>query len=263
MGGRSISAAACLAICLGLLFAAPRSSARPSSGGSRSSKSSKSKNKGAAASAALLVGASSSGSKYKCTKSDPPECKRKERACFPGSATVTTETGPKLMRDLRLGDAILTLNDRGMPTFQPVFAFSSRRPDDQATFVCVTAANRTVCATPAHYALEEERGLVTFADLRVGDVVRVRLGERVHPVAVDSVHEKADLGLFNPHTKYGVVVVDDVAVSELTAFVPPWLARCLPGAFEAVHTSAPSAVNALAKWVSKMAHGVPDAACDA
>lgn len=34
--------------------------------------------------------------------------------------------------------------------------------------------------------------------------------------------------LFNPHTRHGAAIVDGMAVSEFTAFVPAWVARRLP-----------------------------------
>lgn len=171
--------------------------------------------------------------------------------CFSGMAIVTTPAGPKLMRDLRVGDAVLAVDDSGSAAFEPVLAFTSRRPSAQATFVCAAAGNRTTCATPRHLAFVGGLGtsdMVAFEDLRIGDHLVAKDGT-MQPI--ESIFLQTAEGVFNVHTPRGRIVVDGFVQSELTSVMPPWTRRFAPAV---IRTFPGFATN-----IARRLHGTSDA----
>lgn len=161
-----------------------------------------------------------------------------------------------------------------------VYLFSSRRPHERASFVRIITATANVTSTPSHYLYARRAGvapsslptglagweLLPAGELRLGDAVLVaRDGQAApSPAVVTGVAEVAsDVGVYNPHTRAGAIVVDGIVASELTSFMPRWAAHpySLRATATALHTAFAvlprSADSLVASMLSSLAHGGP------
>ena len=185
-------------------------------------------------------------------------------------AAVTLADGRVVaMTALRLGDEVVSAP--GGAT-SPIMLFSHRVVGGEHDFVRVAAepvaagaGGRTLTLSPGHYVYAVPAGgvattaaprLVAAAALVVGDTLRDAAGDAL---AVTSVTPVRGVGLYNPHTVSGDLIVDGVHVSTLTTAVAPAVARSLlaplawawrvgvsrSGLGGALHASVPAAVLAL------------------
>ena len=160
-----------------------------------------------------------------------------------------------------------------------VYLFSSRRPHELASFVRVVTAAANVTATPSHYVYARRAGtaqqslpaglagweLLPAGELRLGDAVLVAHDGQAAPVpaVVTGIEVASDVGVYNPHTRAGAIVVDGVVASELTRFVPRWAAhpyllRATAAALHAAFAVLPHSADApIAAMLSGLAHGGP------
>jgi hypothetical protein len=162
--------------------------------------------------------------------------------------------------------------------------FTSRRPEELATFLRVTTdEGPATTVTHGHYMLAAPPGSylgfssmsslshVPARDLLLGMQVPIAVqrdgvaGFDVKMANVTSIAEVSDLGVYMPHTLSGAIVVDGVVVSELTDFVPGWLAgrrlhRAMVAGLRGAFAVLPKWVDdAAAKWLSSVFHGNQDA----
>lgn len=157
--------------------------------------------------------------------------------------------------------------------------FSSRRPHELASFVRIVTGSANVTATPSHYIMARRSGTAPYSvpeglagwellpagELRLGDAVLVASAGQAAPVpaVITSIEAAHDVGLYNPHTRAGAIVVDGVIASELTGFVPRWAAhprvlRATAAALHAAFAVLPRRADALiATTLSGLAHGGP------
>lgn len=163
-------------------------------------------------------------------------------SCFAGSSTVMTISGKrKMMKELKLGDLVLTVNPQGDTQFAPVYLFSSYRPSQISSFVRIsTESGANITLTPGHF-LFAHRGPATEAirkplsdwkyllphEVSIGDYVPVIRNSESKAMSLSSIiaiENVKDVGVFMPHTMIGSIVVDGVVATELTDFVPHWAA---------------------------------------
>jgi hypothetical protein len=141
-------------------------------------------------------------------------------SCFPASATVTLASGARVRMDaLAVGDAVAV---GGSARPSPVFMFTHREKAGVHAFVrLTTAAGAALSLSPGHYVYAG--GALVRADaVRVGDELRLAGGSASGVVAVGATLE---LGLYNPQTLHGDIVVDGVVASTYTAAVEPAVAH--------------------------------------
>lgn len=160
-------------------------------------------------------------------------CKRSSTSsdsssCFPGSATVTLRSGAvRTMSDLQIGDEVLV----GARQFSPVIGFSHRAHSHHSQYVHLhTATGHTVVATTKNvmYVLQDALRVPTAAeDVVVGDLLPVLQNGLESQSIVTRVEQVQSMGLFNPHTMSGDIVVDGVVCSTYTRHVPMYAAHCL------------------------------------
>jgi Hint module len=153
-------------------------------------------------------------------------------ACFPGGAVVEVEgSGLRAMRDLRVGDRVLVAPGE----YSPVFMFTHRLAAEAGEFVEVAATGcvTELRVTPGHF-LYVNGALVAAGRVAVGDRVVLRDG-RVSEVL--GVRRVRDVGLFNPQTLHGDVVVDGVLASTFTQAVDPVVAHVALAPLRAVYAA--------------------------
>ena len=153
----------------------------------------------------------------------------KNGGCFTGESTVMTSSGArKEMKDVEIGDEILTVNSAGDFEFSPVLLFLDRDPEETRKFVEITTeTGAKLTLTPTHLvyhsefeaenSIEEdvssEFAAVYAEDVLVGDRVLVQSGGRLRPERVVSRAVVASSGVFAPLTSTGTLVVDSVVAS--------------------------------------------------
>lgn len=167
-------------------------------------------------------------------------------ACFPAAATVLLDTGATARMDaLSVGDRVSV----GRGAFSPVFMFTHAAAGARADFVRLhTAAGARVDLTPGHY-LYVGGALVPAREVRVGDAVEGGDGGEDVVVAVERVK---GVGLFNPQTLQGDVVVGGVRASTYTTAVAPGVAHGLLWPLRVVY----EAVGGYTRWLEA---GAPSA----
>lgn len=145
---------------------------------------------------------------------------QKDKACFPNDASVVVEgQGTVAMRDLNVGDRVLVADG----AYSEVFMFTHRLLDGVRTFVRIEVASGNVLrASPGHYLPVEGKGLVAAGEVGVRDVVRLGNGELA---AVVDVSDVKGVGLFNPQTVDGELVVGGIVASCYTTAVDPSFAH--------------------------------------
>jgi FAD binding domain/Hint module/Berberine and berberine like len=195
------------------------------------------------------------------TTSKPKSPNDAKSGCFPASAKVETSSrGFVRMSDLVLGDKV-----RVSPTaFSPIFFFShqyagvsgasfisiatcdddSSAPAASCPSTCTTTLRR-ITLTANHYLVLASGRLAAAESLSVGDMLRSGAADSSRTVSVVAVAPAgADLvGLYNPHTLTGQIVVDGVLASCYTRAVHPAIARLLLSPLAILYRMASSVPN--------------------
>lgn len=145
----------------------------------------------------------------KLEASDEPE-ESDEPACFPASATVITRDNRLVRMDrLEVGEEIAV----GRGKFSTMFMWSHADRRARHEFVRIrTEANNTLVLSSGHF-VPVRSTLKRAKDVHVGDVLETGWGSVTPVVAIDKVW---DIGLFNPHTMHGDIVVEGVVTSTFT-----------------------------------------------
>lgn len=149
---------------------------------------------------------------------DEPE---NDSVCFPAHATVHLEDGSvKPMRDVRIGDRVQVAHN----LYSPVFMFTHKLPSVRHAFVRVrTRSAHTLTLTRGHYLLVN--GVMAAAStVHTGDALTLADGSAS---VVTNVHIVSSVGLFNPQTVHGSIVVDGIRASTYTTAVHPQMAHAL------------------------------------
>lgn len=139
--------------------------------------------------------------------------------CFPASARVELENGAFVpISTLKLGDRVRT----GAGSFSDVFMFTHRSEHVHARFVrLVTASGASLTLTPSHY-LYANGQLVAAGSVRIGDTLVLANGATSNIATIENV---SGIGLYNPQTLDGNLVVDGVLTSAYTTAVHPRVAH--------------------------------------
>mmetsp|Transcript_268 Transcript_268/g.873 ORF Transcript_268/g.873 Transcript_268/m.873 type:complete len:429 (+) Transcript_268:158-1444(+) len=140
--------------------------------------------------------------------------------CFPADATVELRGGGRIrMSELKAGDTVRV----GPEAFSDVYMFTHRDLRARTTMVRIEAGKHVLELSPGHYVPSNGK-LVAAREVAVGDVVSAADGTR-HEVS--SVRKVRKVGLVNPQTIQGDIVVNNVVASTFTQAVHPTLARAL------------------------------------
>lgn len=150
-------------------------------------------------------------------------------ACFPGEAMVQVKNGSRVRMDsLSVGDSVQV----SAGEYSPIFMFTHKLADVISAFVEIeTAHGRSIALSPGHY-LYANGAPKTAAAVRVGDVVTLASGEDSY---VTRVRRRSGVGLHNPQTVHGDIVVDGVMSTCYTSAVEPALAHAVLAPFRFLH----------------------------
>lgn len=149
-----------------------------------------------------------------------PEGEDDLSSCFPAGATVEKEDGSAIrMDELEIGDRIKV----GTGAFSPVFLFTHREAAVERSFIVLRTASEEIRLTKGHY-IYAGGAMKPAGEIVVGDLLTLGSGR---DEAVVDVGSTKDVGLFNPQTVAGDVVVSNVVASTYTSAFEPVLAHAI------------------------------------
>lgn len=126
---------------------------------------------------------------------------------------------------------VLTMSASGETYFEEIFMFSHRDAFVVTNFVTImTEDSSELTASPGHYiwATNDRSAmhLVKASAIAIGEYVAVVKMANLSAVwsRVVRKSESHKIGLYNPHTPSGTIVVDGVAASTFTDTLPPFTA---------------------------------------
>ena len=139
--------------------------------------------------------------------------------CFPSFVMLHLRSGAMIqMKDLRKGDVVMV----GPSEYSEVYMFSHRQEQKFAYFIKIsTVANHSIWLTPGHY-LYANGMLLTADSVKVGDSLTTSDDE---DVVVSEIAVEMSVGLYNPHTFQGDIIVNGIKASTYTDAVTPSFAH--------------------------------------
>ena len=155
----------------------------------------------------------------------------KDDSCFPGSSTVLLSTGRVVcMRDLQIGDSIMSVDSEGRTCFSPLYLWGHLDPDRETEYLCISYRDGELRVSENHLVFvsrgEGRREPVPAGRVCVGDYLEfVCVSSRgvVRSVEVLSVSLIRDKGVYSPFTLNSCLVVDGILCSVFA--VPPGVAQ--------------------------------------
>ncbi|KAK9868011.1 hypothetical protein WJX84_004571 [Apatococcus fuscideae] len=169
-----------------------------------------------------------------------------KKGCFPGHATVQVRNGgikTKYIRDLSVGEQVMTLTTAGNLEFQEVFMFTHKSPEMAQHLTIQTDNGQTISLTPDHYILVSNSAVgiasigaskvLPAADVKVGDKLITINGAKLEWGIVQSISHGFEEGLYNPHTSAGTILVNNVAALTFPSSLPPYIAAHTVATFPA------------------------------
>jgi hypothetical protein len=153
-----------------------------------------------------------------------------DSACFPADATVELQDGSVVRIDaVAIGDMVKV----GAGEFSRVFMFTHKMADSANTFVALeTASGASLSLTKGHY-IYADGALVAASEVTVGSELTLGNGQVSAVVAVGST---GGVGLFNPQTVNGNIVVNGVLASTYTTAVEPSVAHAILAPFRLLNS---------------------------
>ena len=126
------------------------------------------------------------------------------------------------MRDLKVGDEILTVSSEGKQIFSPVLMFlDHNRSVRELYYVIETHSGKRIVATPQHLLFVSDRitvseimGRAEFVkNARVGQYLLTSHDSSLRPDRIVSITTKISSGAYAPLTSTGNLIVNDVTAS--------------------------------------------------
>jgi hypothetical protein len=126
--------------------------------------------------------------------------------CFSGDSVVIVEgQGERRMRDLKLGNRVLTRHDK----FETVYSFGHFDHDNEADFLLLEPSNLEI--SPKHMVFVQSRGAIPASTVQVGDILEG--GSKI-----TEIHVVKKKGMYAPFTSSGTISVNGVVASSYIAF---------------------------------------------
>ncbi|CAB3411147.1 unnamed protein product [Caenorhabditis bovis] len=139
-------------------------------------------------------------------------------ACFTANSTVLTLDGYKRMEDVRVGDKVLTSENRKL-VFTRVASWIHRLPDAKAAFIRIrTESANEINLTPQHFIYKTDctsrkMDMVYAEDVNIGDCLMIYSEDTMTPSKVVSTSTFYSNGVYAPMTDSGDLIVDNIYAS--------------------------------------------------
>lgn len=121
------------------------------------------------------------------------------------------------MKDVRVGDEVLTMSSEGKPTFSKITMFMHRNPDMFVEdFIKITTSNgNDITLSEYHMLYTNEKKYIFAKDVQFNQTLMVynEMKKIFHPSLVLNVSYVSDVGMYAPLTDEGTIMVDDVFAS--------------------------------------------------
>jgi Hint module len=143
-----------------------------------------------------------------------------KKACFPASSVVELDSGlRKTMAELKIGDQVRV----GAFEYSTVFMFTHRLHNVTSLFIDIrTASGHKLLISPGHHVFVNQ-DISPARLIKVGDTVRLADGETV----VTQIKLIETIGLYNPQTLHGNIVVDGLLATTYTETISPAVAHAV------------------------------------
>lgn len=131
--------------------------------------------------------------------------------CFPASATVKTSDGRRLrMDEIKSGDKIQS----GHNKYSRVFGFSHLDASRKFEFVWIhLSSGHSLKVTSKHFIYVNKGQAKSAGSVRVGETMETEDGQEAEII---EIKRSMDIGLYNPQTEDGDIVVSGVKASTFT-----------------------------------------------
>jgi Hint module len=208
--------------------ASPTTSSGDSGSGSTGSGSTGSGSTGSGSTGSGSTGSGSAGKGSAGKRSPGTQKGTSASKSFPSQATVLLGDGSTRRMEVAIGDSVHV----GAGEFSAVYGFTHKDAAITSSFLRVhTAAGATLTATHGHYTYVNGN-LLPMSFVQIGDMWTLASGEPSVVVAVETV---VDLGLYNPQTVHGDVVIDGVLASTYTTAMAPGFAHAAVAPVRAIY----------------------------
>ncbi|KAF1747640.1 hypothetical protein GCK72_024105 [Caenorhabditis remanei] len=140
--------------------------------------------------------------------------------CFSGDMEVETEDGIKLIKDLKIGDKVLSM-DEAFVTYSPVIMFLHKRDEELAEFNLIETSNgHSIKLTDNHLIYvsdcnaKSDLKLVAAKEVKTDDCIHVTNENNiVIKKKVSSISKVIGTGIYSPLTTTGDIIVNRVLAS--------------------------------------------------
>lgn len=168
-------------------------------------------------------------------------------ACFPGHATVQLMDGSvKKISEVQIGDHVQV----GNGIYSDVFMFTHKEAKTKHSFIRIsTQSGYSLTSTKGHYIYINGQ-VATAMTAVVGDVLDLGNGNRT---VINEVSSISSVGLFNPQTVHGDIVVNSIRASTFTRTIEPATAQTMLAPFRILYNVfgwTPAFLDNGADWVS-------------
>lgn len=140
-------------------------------------------------------------------------------ACFPSDALVTVPSGVKRISEVEIGDRVLVAPG----VFSEVVMFTHRNAEHKGSFIELNTAKTTIQLTTGHF-IYANGNLIPAKAVRTGDAIVLADGSSA---TVNTIRTVFNIGLFNPQTAHGDIIVNGVQASTYTTAIEPNTAHTL------------------------------------
>lgn len=152
-----------------------------------------------------------------------PNCGKppKSRGCFPAESTVQRKNSEAtFLKDLRVGDEVLTMDDKGREVYTKVLTFIDHKPHLLHTYLRVKFTDgETLTISKRHLVFKQEgentKIPVYALEVAVGDYLfkHSNIGKSLQAMQVVSIEETERYGAYAPLTEQGTLLVDGIFTS--------------------------------------------------
>lgn len=174
------------------------------------------------------------------TSSDGTADDSDSNSCFPAEAVVEIAGGAlKRMDELILGDRV-RVNDN---EYSSVFMFTHKRNTGMHNFIRIETSDSSIEISLNHYIYRNGE-LVAAKGIRIGDVLQLASGASTVVTGIAAVKR---VGLYNPQTLHGDIIVNGIVTSTYTTSVQPVMAHALLSPLRALYARGITSI--LSTWL--------------
>jgi hypothetical protein len=142
-----------------------------------------------------------------------------KKQCFPGNAIVQTPDGEVSMKELSIGQKVMVY-EKGEIKFQRLLGWTHKKQEGTYKYIELETDNDKIVLTPGHYIICNNE-LIRAIEVKVGDKLLSSINGKILKTTVLRTRVFDDeLGIYNPHTQIGTIIVNNIVASCYTSALP-------------------------------------------